>query len=362
MSVDIAMITGGLAAEFMAPFLVLSSVLGVSKMMNRMNSSKKPSSPSKPAPTQKGGPGVNQPIDEFDDTQIYNGANVNKSKEPPKSTNFSKSPEGMRQNVADEMRPIDPKTEKIIYHDWVPARPVDLETEKYLIDKVAEARAGLSNKYRDKGNFAYVKADVEELDQSEFFAHSKISDPGKKIPGAEKFSLNPENPSFHDTKAALGEGKGNIILRDMDTEYKILNDIDNLRFTNSSKSDFNCCICPSISSNVSCPTLLESTDTILAFNVFMNLSLFSYIRLNTRTNAACKTCSSTDLASHATLPSLTYVLHCHTTFLDRLLLFQVRRLKMAPQHPQYTLLLSACVKSKEYIQSLGHLVSFKLCI
>ncbi|AOK89382.1 deaminase domain-containing protein [Paenibacillus polymyxa] len=129
-------------------------------------------------------------------------------------------------NVADEVRPIDPKTGEIIYHDWIPARPIDLETEQYLIDKVVEARSGLSNKYKDKGNFAYVKAEIEGLDQSEFFAHSKISDPNKKIPGTEKFSLDPENPSFPATKAALDEGKGDIILRDMDTEYKILNDID----------------------------------------------------------------------------------------------------------------------------------------
>ncbi|MGM1021574.1 MAG: deaminase domain-containing protein [Bacillota bacterium] len=133
---------------------------------------------------------------------------------------------GKGPNVPDELRPIDPETGKIIYHDWVSAKPVDLETDKYLIDKVAEARSGLSNKYKDKGNFAYVKADIDGLDQSEFFAHSKISDPNKKIPGAENFSLDPENPSFPATKAALNEGKGEVILRDMDTEYKILNDID----------------------------------------------------------------------------------------------------------------------------------------
>ncbi|KJD42584.1 nucleic acid/nucleotide deaminase domain-containing protein [Paenibacillus terrae] len=99
MSVDIAMITGGLAAEFVAPFLVLSSVLGTSKMMNRTNSSQKPASSSKPTPTQKGGPGVNRPIDEFDDTQIYNGANVNRSKEPPKTTGTSNSVAGRGRNA-----------------------------------------------------------------------------------------------------------------------------------------------------------------------------------------------------------------------------------------------------------------------
>ncbi|AKG36439.1 contractile injection system protein, VgrG/Pvc8 family [Paenibacillus durus] len=52
MSVDIAMITGGLAAEFVAPYLVLSSVLGTGRMMNRMNSSQKPQT------SQRGGASV----------------------------------------------------------------------------------------------------------------------------------------------------------------------------------------------------------------------------------------------------------------------------------------------------------------
>jgi len=158
-----------------------------------------------------------------DSDSRQNDSDKHDSKDNNDSDNNKK---GQATNVPDEIRPIDPETGKIIYHDWIPAKPVDLNTDKYLIDKVAEARSGLSNKYKDKGNFAYVKADIEGLDQSEFFAHSKISDPNKKIPGAEKFSLDPENPSFPATKAALNEGKGEVILRDMDTEYKILNDID----------------------------------------------------------------------------------------------------------------------------------------
>ncbi|AOK91128.1 deaminase domain-containing protein [Paenibacillus polymyxa] len=48
----------------------------------------------------------------------------------------------------------------------------------------------------------------------------------KKFLELKIFFLDPENPSFPATKASLDEGKGDIILRDMDTEYKILNDID----------------------------------------------------------------------------------------------------------------------------------------
>ncbi|MDY7992383.1 EndoU domain-containing protein [Paenibacillus polymyxa] len=45
-------------------------------------------------PNPKGGPGVNRPIDEFNDSPIYNEANSSRPKETPKSTNPSKTPEG----------------------------------------------------------------------------------------------------------------------------------------------------------------------------------------------------------------------------------------------------------------------------
>ncbi|MEE4568431.1 adhesin, partial [Paenibacillus polymyxa] len=46
--------------------------------------------PAKPNP--KGGPGVNRPIDEFNDSAIYNGANSSRPKESPKLPNSSKLP------------------------------------------------------------------------------------------------------------------------------------------------------------------------------------------------------------------------------------------------------------------------------
>lgn len=46
--------------------------------------------PAKPNP--KGGPGVNRPIDEFNDSAIYNGANSSRPKESPKLPNSSKPP------------------------------------------------------------------------------------------------------------------------------------------------------------------------------------------------------------------------------------------------------------------------------
>ncbi|WP_348620299.1 restriction endonuclease fold toxin [Paenibacillus polymyxa] len=48
--------------------------------------------PAKPNP--KGGPGVNRPIDEFNDSAIYNGANSSRPKETPKLPNSGKPAEG----------------------------------------------------------------------------------------------------------------------------------------------------------------------------------------------------------------------------------------------------------------------------
>src|SRR5665647_1683938 len=80
---------------------------------------------------------------------------------------------------------------------------------------------------------------------------------------------------------------------------------------------------------------------MLAFSVSVKLPLSSFSRLNNLTKASCNICSSTALALQASLPSFTYVRHCHTTFLEILLLFHVRLLKFASQHPQNTLLLNA---------------------
>ncbi|BFH17773.1 hypothetical protein WDD9_001891 [Paenibacillus melissococcoides] len=60
-------------------------------------------------------------------------------------------------NITDEMRPINPKTGEIIYHNWAPTRPINLETEKYLVDKVAVARSGLSGKYKGISDMLKLK-------------------------------------------------------------------------------------------------------------------------------------------------------------------------------------------------------------
>ncbi|MEI4803430.1 deaminase domain-containing protein [Bacillus sp. FJAT-51639] len=107
-----------------------------------------------------------------------------------------------------------------------PTRIVNPETEGHILDKVSEARGGLSNRFKETGNFAYAEVDVIGINKSEFYSHSGIHDPAKKIPGTENFSFKPENPIFKATEAPNSNG-GKPYLRDADTEYKILNDIAN---------------------------------------------------------------------------------------------------------------------------------------
>ncbi|MGG2016530.1 deaminase domain-containing protein [Bacillus sp. S10(2024)] len=106
-----------------------------------------------------------------------------------------------------------------------PTKLIDPEADKHIIDKVAEARGGLSNRYKESGNFAYAEVNVKGVDKIDFYAHSGIHDSAKGIPGTGEFSFKPENPIYKATEAA--DNAGNIYLRDADTEYKILNDVAN---------------------------------------------------------------------------------------------------------------------------------------
>ncbi|QPA61087.1 hypothetical protein J1907_15030 [Lysinibacillus sphaericus] len=112
-----------------------------------------------------------------------------------------------------------------------PTKQINSRVDQHIIDKVAEARGQLSNKYKEKGNFAYAEVNISGIDKKDFYAHSGIHDASKKIPGAEEFSFKTENPIFKATEAP--DRKGDIYLRDGDTEYKILNDLAERIGTNS---------------------------------------------------------------------------------------------------------------------------------
>ncbi|MFF2089256.1 deaminase domain-containing protein [Paenibacillus sp. NPDC058174] len=159
----------------------------------------------KPTPRKLGGPGKNLPIDEFDDTHIYSGASKGKTgakgEDPPKRTDNG----------------------SLGISNRFPTRQIDPVADAHILEKVAGARGGLSNKYKESGNFAYAEVNVSGVNKTDFYAHSGIHNPAKKIPGTEEFSFKPENPTFKATEAP--DNGGNTYLRDGDTEYKILNDL-----------------------------------------------------------------------------------------------------------------------------------------
>ena len=104
-----------------------------------------------------------------------------------------------------------------------PTKRIDSNADQHVIDKVANARGQLSNKYKEKGNFAYAEVNIAGVNKKDFYAHSKIQDGKKNIPGTEEFSFKTDNPIFKATKAP--DKGGDYFLRDVDTEYKILNDL-----------------------------------------------------------------------------------------------------------------------------------------
>ncbi|MFJ5566775.1 deaminase domain-containing protein, partial [Lysinibacillus xylanilyticus] len=104
-----------------------------------------------------------------------------------------------------------------------PTKQIDPKVDQHIFDKVAEARGQLSNKYKSGGNFAYAEVNISGVNKKDFYAHSGIQDAAKKIPGTEEFSFQTSNPTFKAIEAPNKAGKS--FLRDVDTEYKILNDL-----------------------------------------------------------------------------------------------------------------------------------------
>lgn len=100
----------------------------------------------------------------------------------------------------------------------------DQVSEAHIIDRVKELRGNLTSNYKKSGNFAVAEVHVSGINKSEFYAQSSINElKGKLKDTAPNISLQPENPMFKATKAV---GKdGDTYFRDIDTEYKIINDI-----------------------------------------------------------------------------------------------------------------------------------------
>lgn len=90
---------------------------------------------------------------------------------------------------------------------------------------------------KNKGNFGYSEVDIDGLDSTQFFAHSSIQ---TEIPSVRDsgISIKPESSPFkpvevNGNNVINGEGAW---LRDVDTEYKILSDIQSKLGDNPSAS------------------------------------------------------------------------------------------------------------------------------
>lgn len=108
------------------------------------------------------------------------------------------------------------------------SRLIDPIIDSKIINRVKELRASLTSAFKKSGNFGYADVNVSGLSRNEFYAHSSIDrltgELTKRVPN---MSIKPDNPVFDAIKVnsdnVIDEADG--YLRDVDSEYKILNDI-----------------------------------------------------------------------------------------------------------------------------------------
>ncbi|WP_459480006.1 deaminase domain-containing protein [Clostridium saccharoperbutylacetonicum] len=97
-----------------------------------------------------------------------------------------------------------------------------------IINRVKEVRSELPSKLKKLGNFGYAEAEVDGIQQGEFFAHSSVDTVADK--GAlSGMSFKPEGEPIYKAQKVDPDNARidtpEAYLRDYDTEYKILNDI-----------------------------------------------------------------------------------------------------------------------------------------
>lgn len=115
-----------------------------------------------------------------------------------------------------------------------PARPADNVLDADFLKNANTVKDKLPTWAKNKGNFGYSEVDIYGLDNTQFFAHSSIQ---TEIPGV-GISIKPESSPFktvevNGSNVINGEGAW---LRDVDTEYKILSDIQSKLENNFSVS------------------------------------------------------------------------------------------------------------------------------
>lgn len=197
-----------------------SKVNGANK--NNSHGSNKPDNEARTGHAQHAEKPLDIP-DEKDLPKVVNGdfGNSNHSI-PPKGkpdTTKKNDPEG---NNKPDSKGTGKGDSNVSYGKVFPTRLIDLGTEGHIIDRVRELRSKLSNRIKNATNFAYAEVDIEGINKKEFYAHSGLNGDNKARDYAE-YSLKPNKPKYEATLAP--DRGGFVVLRDMDTEYKILNDL-----------------------------------------------------------------------------------------------------------------------------------------
>ncbi|MDQ0168909.1 WXG100 family type VII secretion target [Paenibacillus tundrae] len=110
-----------------------------------------------------------------------------------------------------------------------PTRLIDMGTEGYIIDRVSDLKQRLSNSALNKSgaNFGYMEVSIPNI-KTEFYAHSQVNgSPPAHQPNMnyDGFSFKPETIRYPAIDAP--NKQGDMIPRDRDTEYKMINDLAN---------------------------------------------------------------------------------------------------------------------------------------
>lgn len=105
------------------------------------------------------------------------------------------------------------------------------EKDALVLERIEFQRAKLPEQYRRRNNFAWAVAKIKGLDKTEYFAHSGIQDlddfSKETVRRLEGISLRPAKGRYH----VLCVNQSDVVdgpdcwFRDVDTEYKILEDM-----------------------------------------------------------------------------------------------------------------------------------------
>ena len=114
----------------------------------------------------------------------------------------------------------------------VTTRTLDAVADSKIIERVKALRQKLTSSYKKSGNFGWAEAEIPGLSKSEYYAHSSIDELTGTLPDrVPDISLKPQNEIF--PWKPVPNAAGDMINRNIDTEYKILTEIAHKLGSNS---------------------------------------------------------------------------------------------------------------------------------